>query len=91
MVKVTGRTRGVTYLKAHLDYLTRNGKLLAETRDGDQFQDRKRLRELHDEWLLANAAEARGRNNPQATQSVGIILSMPAGAPRDRVREHQEV
>lgn len=87
MVKVTGRTRGVTHLKAHLDYLTRNGKLLAETQDGEQFQDRKRLRELHDEWLLANAAEARGRNNPQAAQSVGIILSMPAGAPRDRVHD----
>lgn len=85
MVKVTGRTRGATHLKAHLDYLTRNGKLLAETQDGEQFQDRTRLRELHDEWLLANAAEARCRNTPQAAQSVGIILSMPPGAPRDRV------
>lgn len=87
MVKVTGRTRGVTHLKVHLDYLTRNGKLLAETQDGEQVQDRNRLRELHDEWLLANAAEARGRNTPQAAQSVGIILSMPAGAPPDRVHD----
>lgn len=87
MVKVTGRTRGVTHLKAHLDYVTRNGKLLAETQDGEQFQDRGRLRELHDDWLLANAAEARGRNTPQAAQSVGIILSMPPGAPRDRVHD----
>lgn len=87
MVKVTGRTRGVTHLKAHLDYVTRNGKLLAETQDGEQVQDRTRLRELHDEWLLTNAAEARGRNTPQAAQSVGIILSMPPGAPRDRVQD----
>lgn len=87
MVKITGRTRGVTHLKAHLDYVTRNGKLLAETQDGEQFQDRGRLRELHDEWLLSNAAEARGRNTPQAAQSVGIILSMPPGAPRDRVQD----
>jgi len=87
MVKVTGRTRGVTHLKAHLDYVTRNGKLLAETQDGEQVQDRTRLRELHDEWLLANTAEARGRNTSQAAQSVGIILSMPPGAPRDRVQD----
>ena len=87
MVKVTGRTRGITHLKAHLDYVTRNGKLLAETQDGEHVQDRARLRELHDEWLLANAAEARGRNTPQAAQSIGIILSMPPGAPRDRVHD----
>ena len=87
MVKVTGRTRGIVHLKAHLDYVTRNGKLLAETQDGEQFQDRQRLRELHDEWLLANAAEARGRNTPQGAQSVGLILSMPPGAPRDRVQD----
>lgn len=87
MVKVTGRTRGVTHLKAHLDYVTRNGRLLAETQDGEQVQDRSRLRELHDDWLLANAAEARGRNTPQAAQSVGIILSMPSGAPADRVQD----
>ena len=87
MVKVTGRTRGVTHLKANLDYVTRNGRLLAETQDGEQFQDRSRLRELHDDWLLTNAAEARGRNTAQAAQSVGIILSMPPGAPRDRVQD----
>ena len=87
MVKVTGRTRGVTHLKAHLDYVTRNGRLLAETQDGEHIQDRGRLRELHDDWLLANAAEARGRNTPQAAQSVGIILSMPSGAPADRIQD----
>lgn len=87
MVKVTGRTRGVRHLKAHLDYVTRNGRLLAETQDGEHVQDRSRIRELHDDWLLANAAEARGRNTPQAAQSVGIILSMPAGAPADRVQD----
>ena len=87
MVKVTGRARGVAGLKAHLDYVTRNGKLTAETHEGKLVQDRPALRELHDDWLLANSLLARGRSNPQAAQSVGVILSMPVGSPRDRVQD----
>ena len=86
MVKVTGRSRGGPgHLKAHLDYITRNGKLQAETQDGERIADRARLRDLHDDWLLANAAEGRGKASPNAAQSVAIILSMPPGTPPDRV------
>ena len=86
MVKLTGRSRGgAGHLKSHLDYITRNGKLTAETQDGEKIMDRVRLRELHDDWLLANAAEQRGRPSPNAAQSVAIILSMPPGTPPDRV------
>jgi type IV secretory pathway VirD2 relaxase len=88
MVKVTGRARGgAGHLKSHLDYITRNGKLQAETQDGEKISDRARLRELNDEWLLANAAEARGRPSLNAAQSVAIILSMPPGTPPDRVED----
>ncbi|WP_076728724.1 relaxase/mobilization nuclease domain-containing protein [Methylobacterium radiotolerans] len=87
MVKVTGRSRGgAGHLKAHLDYITRNGRLHAETQDGERITDRAALRALHDDWLLANAAEARGRPAPNAAQSVAIILSMPPGTPPDRVQ-----
>ena len=86
MVKLTGRSRGgPAHLKAHLDYITRNGRLQAETQDGAKISDRAQLRALHDDWLLANAAESRGRSTPNATQSVAIILSMPPGTPPDRV------
>lgn len=86
MVKLTGRSRGgPAHLKAHLDYITRNGRLHAETQDGEKISDRARLRALHDDWLLANAAESRGRSTPNATQSVAFILSMPPGTPPDRV------
>jgi len=88
MVKVTGRSRGGPgHLKSHLDYITRNGKLQAETQDGERITDRARLRDLHDDWLLANAAEQRGRPSPNAAQSVALILSMPPGTPRDRVED----
>lgn len=86
MVKITGRTRGgAKHLKAHLDYITRNGRLPAQNQDGVLISDRTALRYLHDDWLLANAAESRGRTNPNATQSVSLILSMPPGTPADAV------
>lgn len=90
MVKITGRSRGIVHLKSHLDYLTRNGRLEAETQDGQPVPDRAALRELHDDWLMANALMERERGvrvGPEKAQSVGIILSMPAGAPPDRVQD----
>ncbi|HYD70757.1 relaxase/mobilization nuclease domain-containing protein [Azospirillum sp.] len=86
MVKLTGRARGAAgHLIAQLDYLTRNGTLAAETQDGERITGRARLLELHDDWLLANAAEGRGRAGPNAAQSVALTLSMPPGTPPDRV------
>ncbi len=90
MVKITGRSRGIVHLKSHLDYLTRNGRLEAETQDGQPVPDRTALRALHDDWLMANALMERDRGvrvGPEKAQSVGIILSMPAGAPPDRVQD----
>lgn len=84
MVKVTGRSRGMAgHLQVQLDYITRDGRLVAETQDGQLVVDRDHLRVLHDEWLLANAAGARGMNPLGAAQSVTVILSMPPGTPAD--------
>jgi type IV secretion system T-DNA border endonuclease VirD2 len=87
MVKITGRTRGEQHLKKHLDYITRNGKLSLENKDGLVLTGRDNVRALHDDWLQDNAVLARGKNNLQAVQSVSIILSMPPGNPPDRVQE----
>lgn len=87
MVKITGRSRGTIHLKQHLDYITRNGRLVAETQDGTRVETRADLRALHDDWLAANSLTERSKPNPTAAQSIGIILSMPAGTPPDRVHE----
>ena len=86
VVKLTGRARGTAgHLREQLDYITRGGRLSAETHDGEIVTDRDRLREIHDEWLLANAAEGRGKGRANAAQSVALTLSMPPGTPADRV------
>ncbi len=86
MVKITGRTRGAVHLKAHLDYISRNAKLEVERSDGSIIRDRSAMRILHDDWLQTNSVMAKGRNNPQAVQSVSVILSMPPGHPPDKVQ-----
>lgn len=86
LVKLTGRARGAAgHLLGQLDYITRNGTLPAETQDGERITDRARLLALHDDWLLANAADGRDRAGPNAAQSVALTLSMPPGTPPDRV------
>lgn len=87
MVKVTGRARGGSHLKQHLDYITRNGEIRAETQDGGLIQDRAEMRALKDDWLLANEVDARGRHLEKGAQAVAIVLSMPPGTPRDRVED----
>ena len=86
VVKLTGRARGAAgHLLAQFDYITRNGILPLETQDGECITERARLLALHDDWLLANAADGRGRDAANATQSVALTLSMPPGTPPDRV------
>ena len=86
MVKLTGRTRGgAGHLKAHLDYITRNGRLQAENQDGERINDRDALRALNDDWRFKNDTQALGRSSPNAAQSVTVILSMAPGTPPDRV------
>lgn len=85
MVRVTGRTRGgAGHLKQHLDYITRNGRICAETQDGQRLAGREALRALHDDWLLANAAESR-TGASRGAQSLSLVLSMPPGTPADAV------
>lgn len=85
MVKITGRTRkGPAHLKAHLDYITRNGKIAAEAHDGRLIASRDDLRELHQDWVETNRRMAR-RRVPNGAESVNLILSMPPGTPADRV------
>jgi hypothetical protein len=89
MVKVTGRTRDPSHLHAHLDYISRNGALDVEDRDGARLEGRAAVKELADDWSDAALADRRRRANTPF--SVSIVLSMPAEtepvALRDAVRD----
>lgn len=84
MVKVTGRTRDAGHLKAHLDYISRNGGLALEGPDGERLQGRPAVRALADDWARELEMAARRKDSPV---SHAIILSMPSGTDPRRLED----
>ena len=84
MVKITGRTRDGGHLQRHLDYITRNGKLILEGPDGERLIGRADVRALAEDWRSELSVVAQRRDAPV---SLSIVLSMPAGTDEGRVHD----
>lgn len=80
VVKVTGRQRGGSHVKAHLDYIGRKGRLGIETRDGEVLTSKDDIAERAAEW----SDTLQWRSRPTVS-SVSLIFSMPAGTDPDKV------
>lgn len=85
MVKVTGRTRDPAHLAAHLSYITRNGQLAAEDRNGFVIEGRSEVSDLARDWSAAELMDSRRRAN--SPYSLSLILSMPAGTDAQKLRD----
>ena len=82
MVKITGRTKGRAHLEAHLAYISREGSLPLEGRDGEQLIGLKEVRELGSDWAAENIA-----TRWDAPLSLSVVLSMPPGTSHVGVRD----
>lgn len=80
VVKVTGRQRGSTHVKAHLDYIGRRGGIEIESRDGEILTSKVDIAERAAEW----SDTLQWRSRPTVS-SVSLIFSMPAGTDPDNV------
>jgi type IV secretion system T-DNA border endonuclease VirD2 len=80
VVKVTGRQRGGSHVKAHLDYIGRKGALGIETRDGEILTAKDDIAERAAEW----SDTLQWRSRPTVS-SVSLIFSMPEGTDPDKV------
>jgi len=80
VVKVTGRQRGGSHVKAHLDYIGRKGAVDIETRDGEILTGKDDIAERAAEW--SDTLEWRSR---PTVSSVSLIFSMPAGTDPEKV------
>ena len=85
MVKVTGRTRDPAHLRAHLDYISRNGQLDLEGPDGTLVSGRSEVADLARDW--ATAAEADTGRRANSPVSLSVVLSMPAGTSEIALRD----
>jgi len=76
VVKISGGGKGVKHIKAHLDYITRNGKLEAENQAGEVIEGRQGLSDLRDEWQYGGLVlEDEGTRR----EAFNIVLGMPDG------------
>lgn len=85
IVKITGRTRDAAHLRAHLNYITRNGELPAGGRDGWDIAGRQDVRAVGDDWAAACLSDPRRRAN--SPMSLAVVLSMPTGTDPLRLRD----
>jgi hypothetical protein len=76
MVRISGGGRGMRAIRAHLDYISRHGRLALIGEDGDAHLGQEELAWLAYEWQSGGVpiAERSGRR-----EALNIVLSMPAG------------
>lgn len=89
MVKITNRLgagKGMSAIREHLSYISRNGKLELETDTGELISDKASRASHTREWQ----EQVRGKPIADVSsrrEAFNIILSMPAGTPPHKVRE----
>lgn len=82
MVKITGASDGTRSFKAHIDYISRNGKIELENETGDTLQGVETLRGLRDMHKHLNVPYE-GKNN----EFLHVMFSMPNGTPEKELRK----
>lgn len=82
MVKVTGGASGGSHVKAHLDYITRNGKLEGETETGDKINSKEDLKKLAKDWQQES-----GYTRKNTKDTVNMVFSMPEGTNPEAVKK----
>ncbi|MCB5206719.1 relaxase/mobilization nuclease domain-containing protein [Methylovorus mays] len=81
MVKISGGPKGMAHIKAHLEYISRNGQLTLESEDGAIWTGKDELKDLQDQWRYGGYPIVEDTSK----QAYSVILSMPPGTDRAAV------
>lgn len=89
MVKISGGGKCMKAIKAHMDYISRNGEVALEDENGKVIQGKEAVRDLRDDWQEGHAGKPIPYDDDQATrrEAFNIVLSMPPGTDREAVRQ----
>lgn len=74
MVKVTGFGKGAGHVKAHLDYITRNGEVDMENERGEVFKGKEEVKALFKDWEQSFSDSKRHKSQ---RDTMHLVLSMP--------------
>jgi hypothetical protein len=91
MIKISGGAHTVSGVRAHLDYIGREGEGVVETDDGAQLKEKGFEKALVKDWDLdleqgrrhTELAIAAGSRPPKLVHN--LVFSMPKGTPADKV------
>jgi len=81
MVKISGGPKCMAHIKAHLEYISRNGQLKLESEDGAIWTGKDELKDLQDQWRYGGYPIV----DDTSKQAFNIVLSMPPGTDRASV------
>jgi hypothetical protein len=84
VVRISGGGKGMKHIKAHLDYITRNGQIEAEDQNGDKLSGKDDVDALKGEWR--DGGFPIPEDDGTRREAFNIILSMPAGTNEEAVK-----
>lgn len=76
MVRISGGGKTIRHIKAHLDYISRNGQITLEDQNGDKLTGKDDVNALRDEWQHGGFPIP---EDGDVRHAFNIVLSMPAG------------
>lgn len=76
MVKITGNSNGLSSVKHHLDYISRNGEVELTDESGNSIIGRQEVNNLRANYKAAQIPETSNKR-----EFLHVIFSMPAGTP----------
>ena len=85
MVKISGGGKNMRRIKAHLDYISRNGAIELEDETGQIYTGKEDVREVRDAW--AKGGIGIPYEGEKRKEAYNIILSMPPGTDRQAVKD----
>ena len=83
MVKVTGFGKGAGHVKAHLEYISRNGKLELENDRGEVFNGKEEVKAFFKDWEQ-DFSGPKARKDQRDTMH--MVMSMPESAASRRMQ-----
>lgn len=83
MVKVTGFGKGAGHVKAHLDYISRNGKVELEDDRGNVISGRESVKAFFKDW---EKEFGDGKRHQNQRDTMHMVLSMPESTDPESVR-----
>ncbi|MEO5831028.1 MAG: relaxase/mobilization nuclease domain-containing protein [Rhodanobacter sp.] len=85
MVKISGGGKDMRHIKAHMDYISRNGTVEVEDENGVRHLGKEEVRDVRDSW--ADGKTRIPTEEGTRKEAFNIVLSMPPGTSRQAVKD----